>query len=139
MARAHTLAALLDDWTIVLSKQAITTTDEVTMSRSFVEDGVYELISWLTILDSNGDTYYCSQLMELATIKAKLQDSIAATFKDRQRYQHILDLFTQLKAEIVLGACMEFGARVLSQDKLIASKMASERDRVKHWTETTSV
>lgn len=84
MARAHTLATLLGYRTTTLLKQAITTNGEAPLGKRYVEDGIYELISWLTILDCNGDTYFCSRLSELAAIRTDLQESIAASTKSAQ-------------------------------------------------------
>lgn len=52
--------------------------------------------------------------------------------EDTKSYHNTSSLFTRSKAQIVLDACKRFGGTVLDQDKLIASKMLLERDRIGH-------
>lgn len=132
VARAHTLATLLESQTTVQSAQLVVRSDVPIESEGFVEDEFFELISWLTILDSDGDTISCGQRDDLAAIKRMMQSAAGFESEGTKSYHNTSSQFTRSKAQIVLDACKRFGGTVLDQDKLVAFRTLSERDRIRH-------
>jgi hypothetical protein len=132
VARARTLATLLDNQTTTQSAQLAARPDWPHTSNDLIEDEIFELISWLTILDPDGDMIFCGQLNELAVIKKMTQGAAGSEREGIKSYHDTSSLFKRSKARIVLSACTRFGGTVLDQDKFIACKMRSERDRIGH-------
>jgi hypothetical protein len=132
VARARTLATLIDNQTTTQSAHLAAKPDWPHTSNDLVEDEIFELISWLTILDPDGDMIFCGQLNELAVIKKMTQGTAGPEREGTKSYHDTSSLFTRSKAQIVLSACTRFGGTVLDQDKFIACKMRSERDRIGH-------
>lgn len=132
VARAHTLATLLESQTTVQSAQLIAKSDVPIKSEGFVEDEFFELTLWLTILNFDGDTISCGQRDDLVAIKRMMQSAAFFESEGTKSYHNTSSLFTRSKAQIVLDACKRFGGTVLDQDKLVASRILSERDRIRH-------
>ena len=132
VARAHTLATLLERQTTVQSAQLVAKSDGPIKSEGFVEDEFFELISWLTMLDSDGDTISCGQRDDLAAIKRMMQSAAGFESEGTKSYHNMSSLFTHSKAQIVLDACKRFGCTILDQERLVAFRILSERDRIRH-------
>ena len=95
VARAHTLATLLEAQTTVQSAQLVAKFDVPIKSEGFVEDEFFELISWLTILDSDGDTISCGQRDDLAAIKSMMQSAAGFESEGTKNYHNTSSLFVQ--------------------------------------------
>lgn len=130
IARARTLATLLEYHAKEQHNRSIMCLKEVETRRRFVENGVYELISWLDILHSEADMKFCDRLIKLALAREKTRQFIEDEAEGTERYHRLLSCFTNLKAKIVLDACIQFGEMVLDQDEHIAQKMLAEKRRV---------
>lgn len=130
VARARTLSTLLDVHASNSISPSPIHASKLAARRRFVEGGIYELISWLTILHPDADVEFCAQLRELAILREKVRVEVRGEAEGTERYFCLLGSFMRTKAQIVLGACARFGGTVVENDGFIVEKMVGEMVRI---------
>ena len=63
-------------------------------SGDSVEDGIFELISWVTILGSEADMIFCDQPNELAANERMVPSAASPEAEGTKSYHNALRLFT---------------------------------------------
>lgn len=98
VARARTLATLLESQATAQSVQLVTKPDAPVTSEDSVEDDIFELISWLTILGSEAGMIFCGQQNELAAIERMVPSAASPECEGTKSYHNASRLFTRSKA-----------------------------------------